>query len=275
MKKTITAAILCLGCYLLQAQDLIYTKREGVLKAKVTEITHSLIRFKKAENIDGPNYTIANRYVDSIRYENGTRELFGFNGKRLPDKYLKELEAFSALPNNQVSTGFDLSAYNLPGFLSFNNVDETPFAGWFIAYERLLFKQKIGISISPFASWNRRYYGVSAAAQLYAKNKGRMRFGLGPIFNYSVQNKAFSYRSPENNGSYMLMTTKTHVTSLAMNLSIVRNLNRKVFVDCDIIAGGKLAEKPFKNNLPEQWSTNIKRKDGPVIGFRLGAGYRF
>lgn len=275
MKKIITAFVLCLASYLLQAQDLIYTKREGVLKAKVVEITHALIRFKKAEYIEGPNYTIANRYVDSIRYENGTRELFAFNGRRLPEKYLKELEAFSALANNQVSTGFDLSAYNFPGIFSFNNVDETPFAGWFIAYERLLLKQKIGISVSPFASWNRRYYGISATAQLYAKNKGRMRFGLGPTFNYSVQDKVFSYRSDENNGSYMLMTTKAHITSLAMNLSIVRNIDRKVFVDCDIIAGGKLAEKPFKNNLPVQWTTSIKRRDGPMMGFRLGVGYRF
>ncbi len=276
MKKILTVAILCLGSYWLQAQDLIYTKREGILKTKVIEITPSLIRFKKAENMEGPNYTIANRYVDSIRYENGSKELFSFRGKRLPERYIKELEQFSALPNNLVSTGFELSAYNLPFLFSSNREDQTPFAGWYMAYERLLVQQRIGVSVSPFTAWNRKYYGASAAIQFYPKNKGRMRLGLGPVFNYSVQNRQFSYSQPnEYGGSWMRMQTKTHVTSLAMNLSILGNINKCIFIDGDMFLGGKLKEKPFKNNLPDQWMFSDYTNQGPVMGFRLGAGYRF
>ncbi|WP_114789589.1 hypothetical protein U0035_08615 [Niabella yanshanensis] len=276
MKKIITVLVLCLASYGLQAQDLIYTKREGVLKAKVIEITHALIRFKKAENIDGPNYTIANRYVDSIRYENGSKELFSFRGKRLPEKYIKELEQFNALPNNLVSTGFELSAHTIPFISPSDRQDQTPFAAWYVAYERLIVQQRIGISMSPFAASNRRYYGASAAIQFYPKNKGRMRLGLGPVFNYSVQNRQFRYFQPvEYGGNRMRMETKTHVTSLAVNLSILGNLNRRIFIDSDLFLGAKLKEKPFKHHLPDQWQTSLSSHPGPMMGFRLGVGYRF
>lgn len=276
MKKIITVAFFCMGSYLLQAQDLIYTKKEGVLKTKVIEITPSLIRFKKAENIDGPNYSIANRYVDSIRYENGTKELFSFRGKRLSEKYIKEIETFSTLPDNLVSTGFELSSYNLPGIFDSWREDETPFAGWFISYERLFAKQKIGVSVTPFASWNRRYYGASAAAQFYPKNKGRMRFGLGPMINYSVQDRIFYYYAPNSNTSNsMRMHTKAHITSLSVNFSILGNISKRVFIDSDMFIGSILKERAFSNNLPEYWKTDIRRDEEPMLGLRLGVGYRF
>lgn len=276
MKKIIAVAFLCMGSGLLQAQDLIYTKKEGILKTKVIEITASLIRFKKAENIEGPNYTIANRYVDSIKYENGTRELFSFRGKRLSEKYIKEIEAFSTLPNNLVSTGFELSSYSLPGIFDSWRKDETPFAGWFISYERLFVKQKIGISLSPFASWNRRYYGVSATAQFYPKSRGRMRLGLGPMINYSVQDRVFYYYATQGNtGNSMRMHTKAHITSLAMNISILGNISKRVFIDSDMFIGSIRKERAFSNNLPDYWKTEIRRNEEPMIGLRLGVGYRF
>ncbi|MCH5714765.1 hypothetical protein [Niabella hibiscisoli] len=277
MKKIIAVISLCLGSYWLRAQDLIYTKKEGVLQTKVIEITSSLIRFKKFENINGPNYSIANRYVDSIRYENGSKELFSFTGKRLAEKYIKELEQFSGLPNNLVSTGFELSSFNLPNIFSSNNEDQTPFAGWYIAYERLFAKQKLGISISPFAAWNRRYYGVSATAQFYTKNKGRTRVGIGPMLSYSVQDRVFYYYQTNANsgGGSIRMRTKTHITSLAINLSIMSNISRKIFIDGDMFIGPILKEKAFRNNLPDYWTTYVRKNEEPMMGFRLGVGYRF
>lgn len=276
MKKIILATVLLLACRLLNAQDLIYTKKEGIVKAKVTEITPRLIHYKKTENPEGPNYSIANRYVDSIIYENGSKEIFSYTGKRLSPKNINEIERYSALPNNLVSTGFDLSAFTLPTPFMSNNEDFTPYAGWFFSYERLLAKQKLGISISPFASWNRRYYGISASAPFYIKNKGKMRFGIGPHFNYSVQDEVFYYYNTSTSyGNSLRLHTKTYKSALAVNISILGNINERIFIDTDIFLGPVLSERPFTNNLPEEWRTYVRKNEEPMLGCRVGVGYRF
>ncbi len=57
-------------------QDLITKKNGEDIKAKVTEVTLSEIKYKKFENLDGPIYTLLHKDVLIIRYENGSKDLF-------------------------------------------------------------------------------------------------------------------------------------------------------------------------------------------------------
>jgi len=57
------------------AYDVILLKDGEEIKAKVTEITPSEIKYKAFENINGPTRTLAKRDVFLINYANGTREV--------------------------------------------------------------------------------------------------------------------------------------------------------------------------------------------------------
>ena len=57
------------------AQDVITLKNGDEIKAKVTEITSSEIKYKRYDNLDGPTVVAAKQDVFAINYENGTREV--------------------------------------------------------------------------------------------------------------------------------------------------------------------------------------------------------
>ena len=59
-----------------QAQDLIILKTGDEIKSKVNEIGPDLIKYKKFENLTGPDYTVQKNTVFMIKYENGTRDVF-------------------------------------------------------------------------------------------------------------------------------------------------------------------------------------------------------
>jgi len=59
------------------AQDLL-TKRNGdEILVKVTEITPSEVKYRRADNLDGPLISVWKADVFMIRYANGTKEVFG------------------------------------------------------------------------------------------------------------------------------------------------------------------------------------------------------
>lgn len=58
------------------AQDLITKKSGEDVKAKVIEVTTTEIKYKKAENVNGPLFTILKSDVLLLRYENGTKDVF-------------------------------------------------------------------------------------------------------------------------------------------------------------------------------------------------------
>lgn len=65
------------------SQDVI-TKRNGEeIQAKILEVTLSEIKYKKAENPDGPIYSIAKDDAFMIKYANGQKDLFEAQSKTL------------------------------------------------------------------------------------------------------------------------------------------------------------------------------------------------
>jgi len=83
MKKlfTLTFAFIALSCSFLKAQDMIVKKDGSIVKAKITEISEDQIKYKKADNPDGPSYTLSKENVTSINYANGEVEKFDTKAK--------------------------------------------------------------------------------------------------------------------------------------------------------------------------------------------------
>jgi len=80
---------LFLSSIAVQAQDYIYMKDGSEYKAKVEEITPEIIRFKKFDQPDGPVRTVKVEDVVSIKYQDGTEEVFA---KTIEEKKIKETE---------------------------------------------------------------------------------------------------------------------------------------------------------------------------------------
>ena len=72
---TIVVFLTMVVCY---SQDMITTKSGEDIKAKVLEITFHEVKYKKAENIEGPTYTISKSDILLIRYENGSKDIFNY-----------------------------------------------------------------------------------------------------------------------------------------------------------------------------------------------------
>jgi len=58
------------------SQDIITTKTGEDILAKIVEVGHTEIKYKKFDNPEGPQFTILKSDVLMIRYENGTKDIF-------------------------------------------------------------------------------------------------------------------------------------------------------------------------------------------------------
>jgi len=72
-----------------QAQDYIYMKDGSEYKAKVEEITPDIIKFKKFDQPDGPVRIVKVQDIISIKYQDGTEEVFS---KTIEEENTKETE---------------------------------------------------------------------------------------------------------------------------------------------------------------------------------------
>lgn len=59
------------------SQDEITFKSGDILKAKVMEVGSGEIVYKKFENLSGPSYSVKKDQVFMIKYENGSKDVFG------------------------------------------------------------------------------------------------------------------------------------------------------------------------------------------------------
>jgi hypothetical protein len=66
------------------SQDELTFRTGETLKAKIIEIGSADIVYKKADNPTGPSYTISKDKVFMIKYENGTKDVFGTDKTSTP-----------------------------------------------------------------------------------------------------------------------------------------------------------------------------------------------
>jgi len=58
------------------SQDIITTKAGEDILAKISEVGHTEIKYRKFDNPDGPMFTLLRSDVLMTRYENGTKDVF-------------------------------------------------------------------------------------------------------------------------------------------------------------------------------------------------------
>jgi hypothetical protein len=77
LKKVFLAlCISFLFCTVINAQDKITLKNGEEVNAKVIEINETEIKYKKSDNLEGPTRIFYKTDVFSIKYENGTKDVF-------------------------------------------------------------------------------------------------------------------------------------------------------------------------------------------------------
>ncbi len=70
------------------SQDIIVKKSGDEIQAKVTDIELETVKYKMSNNISGPTYTILKSDVFMIKYENGTKDVFGDKTKAVANQNL-------------------------------------------------------------------------------------------------------------------------------------------------------------------------------------------
>jgi hypothetical protein len=84
LRSLLITATLLLTAAAARAQDVLVKQNSEEIQVKVVEITPTDIRFRRADNPEGPLYLIRRGDVQMIRYANGTQELFGPISRPVP-----------------------------------------------------------------------------------------------------------------------------------------------------------------------------------------------
>ncbi len=76
MRKSTLILVIVFNSILSFSQDIITTKAGEDILAKISEVGHTEIKYRKFDNPDGPMFTLLRSDVLMIRYENGTKDVF-------------------------------------------------------------------------------------------------------------------------------------------------------------------------------------------------------
>jgi len=101
MKKNIITIVitLLLSSTSLHAQDIITLRNGDQIRARVTEISLSEIRYKRFEHLDGPTIVVPRASVFAINYENGTREVINPLTETSPAQTVNRTEQHANVSN--------------------------------------------------------------------------------------------------------------------------------------------------------------------------------
>lgn len=83
--------------------DLITLRNGDEIKVKVIEVGDELIKYKRCDNLEGPLFTVSKAKVFSLRYANGTKDLFSKEEAVKPANTATP----NNLPNHQSGTVID------------------------------------------------------------------------------------------------------------------------------------------------------------------------
>jgi hypothetical protein len=82
MKRKLFLAIACLAFFVrtIYAQDIIVMRQTGDnVKSKISEVGAEYVKYRKFENLTGPDYTVNASEVFMIKYESGSKDVFDIN----------------------------------------------------------------------------------------------------------------------------------------------------------------------------------------------------
>jgi len=74
----------------LLGQDIILLRTGEEIRAKITEVTSTEIKYKRFDNLDGPNYITSKSEIFMITYENGRKEVFDQQPEAQPSANIQQ-----------------------------------------------------------------------------------------------------------------------------------------------------------------------------------------
>ncbi|MFT3901846.1 MAG: hypothetical protein QM727_01640 [Niabella sp.] len=251
------------------SQDRIFTRKE-VIHGKVTDVEKDFVKYKKADNPDGPKYNVALKLVDSIQYANGVTDVFRRARPISPAKALR-VSKYRNLGDNLFFGGYFVSDINedIENMMKGNTVN-----GVYASYERFLLKQRIGLTLSGYAGIGKEAYGGSFSAMFYPLNSTRFRMGMGPEYILMKQD----FTEPFYVGTdyaYVYRKYETTLSSMAFSTRLQYHWQPKVCILSDFSVGNTFSSSNRKKKVPDDWRRYNSDYDNMYIKFRIGIGYRF
>lgn len=131
MKKLLCTFGFVALCGMVSAQDIILTKDDTEIQAKVLKIGKNEIEYKRWNNLEGPTYTIPINDVFHIKYPNGSKDSFYVNLSQ---------SKYSSHKNGSHYQGEITVAYGLGVGLASNLVN----------LDRIVFETVHGVRINPY-----------------------------------------------------------------------------------------------------------------------------
>jgi hypothetical protein len=276
----------------LQAQDTIVTVRKKKIPAKVVEINHKDVRYKKFSNLSGPVYSIPKHDLIKIVYANGVTDTFNLKLIRIPEPF--------QIPENQQTP----DPRSIDFFRNFASLNVTDLAmGLFsIGYERISKSGKSSVRIPlSFGMGNlgitkRKYDNTSSLSYVlpagayyfsnkifstglelnfYPKGQGTIKYFAGPAFAYG-QYHYFLYKAVESSpGTFTIEKRRSHLYNLMLKNGVLFQPSKKhnisLFLGLGFDNFGKEENSASGNDY--YYSNSSFRH----INFELGinAGYKF
>lgn len=136
---------LCLGLYAFSQSDTLVTKKGERIPCKITEIGEDEIKYKKADNLEGPVYSIHKNKLREMIFSNGSREYIKQDEMAVDQKSTPELlnetrvfklEPFSPFMNYvcvgyeqmiKVGTNLEVKAGYINSLMNINNRTTTAY----------------------------------------------------------------------------------------------------------------------------------------------------
>ncbi len=157
-----------LPCY---AQDIITLKNGDEIKAKVTEISSTEIKYKRFENLEGPTVVISKADVFTIKYENGFREVINSLGNSTSNQETASVISKQSDPAGNEKKNHVGIYVNPIGFLTFGPIAGAEFTFNKFILDAHLHFPTLGLLMPLFGGENSDFDNTSVS--------GGIGFGLG------------------------------------------------------------------------------------------------
>ena len=256
------------------AQDLIYLSDKELVEAKVEQIKDYFILYKKYYNQTGPVYEISKLKIDSIVYENGTKDIFSTSSKtnNIANDYENNIgyKNIKVKPLIQKERNLLSASYGYVTNTDYYDINNTNIHTLNIHYQYFLWENRFGLGATSFIGLNKKAYGASANALYFLKRKGMYKIGFGMELLFS-RIKSSYVKHHEN---YMEeVPGMTNLFSLGWNIYQSVNLSDKLSIVGEMIPGSILSNTltDKKNNK----TNNLYRNSESLFMMRIGLGYRF
>ena len=274
MKKFVFVRVfllLILASNLSLSQDIVYTSNGNKIKAKVTEINLTDIKYKDFSNLNGPTYVIPKSEVVLIEYQNGYRDIINANPKDFSPSKAKESSSGIKEKPNLHSFNKNLISINAlslaNGDLAFmydrefaNHHLSASFLGAYNFNSRMGFLNYYIADSKDFAKKN---FDLGAGLNFIPSNIKSVQYFLGVFVKY--MNYSYKEQVNTNNNQIKYVAANGSQTAFMFNngwiVRIAPTFNFKFF---------------FAFGVP-QYSPSIGEKHKNGVKFYIGYcfGYKF